>query len=381
MLQTLPTLALPRSPSVAKIILALALAWTAIAFSPLCRPAYADTTPAQRYLHLRNSIHDAILPEARLADVQSNPDSYYGQVVEASGRIVGGATTASSRMLILQVGGVSVDVSVPQALSDQSPWLDTGNVVRVLVQAPPKSDNASLLRLIAAAPETDVSQLERQLAVSSAPAQRSSYRLGSRRYGRSGEYETGRAAMFDAPASQPGNAPDGLPLDVEKVRPAYRSFIARLNRNLSDAEADTIATSILYYSWREKIDPRLIVAMIIAESGFDPNATSRTGAMGLGQLMPGTAAGLGVTDAYDPVQNIAAAVHILSGNADKYGGKLPGGVVPLNTLLLTMAAYNAGSGAVHKYHGVPPYRETQRYVRKVAALYRELAPDAVLAEK
>ena len=136
---------------------------------------------------------------------------------------------------------------------------------------------------------------------------------------------------------------------------------------------DTITTSILFFSERERIDPRLTMAMIIAESGFDLTSTSRTGAMGLGQLMPGTARGLGVTNAYDPVQNIAGAVHLLRGHLDVYGGAPPdAGVIPFNQIALTMAAYNAGPGAVRKYHGVPPYRETRRYVARVASLYREM---------
>ena len=115
-------------------------------------------------------------------------------------------------------------------------------------------------------------------------------------------------------------------------------------------------------AWLAVARDRLVVAMMIAESGFDIYSTSRTGAMGLGQLMPETARGLGVTNAYDPVQNIAASVRLLRGHLDQYGGQIT----------LTMAAYNAGPGAVRKYHGVPPYRETQRYVAKVADLYRQL---------
>ena len=136
---------------------------------------------------------------------------------------------------------------------------------------------------------------------------------------------------------------------------------------------DTITTSILFFSERERIDPRLTMAMIIAESGFDLSSTSRTGAMGLGQLMPGTARGLGVTNAYDPVQNIAGAVHLLRGHLDTYGGApANAGVIPFNQIALTMAAYNAGPGAVRKYHGVPPYRETRRYVARVSSLYRQM---------
>ena len=146
-----------------------------------------------------------------------------------------------------------------------------------------------------------------------------------------------------------------------------------MNRRLSEHDVDKITTSVLYFSDRYNIDPRLVVAMIIAESGFDLHSTSHTGAMGLGQLMPGTARGLGVTNAYDPIQNIAASAHILRGNLDKYGGApADAGLIPFDRIALTMAAYNAGSGAVRKYHGVPPYRETQRYVAKVTALYKQM---------
>ena len=95
--------------------------------------------------------------------------------------------------------------------------------------------------------------------------------------------------------------------------------------------------------------------------------------MGLAQIMPDEARGLGVTNAYDPIQNIGAAVHLLRGHLDKYGGApANAGVIPFNQIALTMAAYNAGPGAVHKYHGVPPYRETQRYVARITALYRQM---------
>lgn len=338
------------------------------------RPALADSSAAQRYLHLRNSIAGALLPQSELNSVLSNPDSYYGKVVEASGRVVGDATTAGSRLVILQIGDVSADVEVPEAISDSSPWLEAGNVVRALVQAPPKTDTSGALRLIAVAPEADVSQLERQIALSSPPT-----RTASSRYGRGG-YESGRGITFDYRGLQSGHPTAPLPDGALEVYPFYRAQIARLNRHLSGYEVDAITTDILADSAACRIDPRLIIAMIIAESDFNPDSTSPKGAMGLGQLMPETAAGMGVTDPYNPDQNIRAAVEILSGSVNKYGGTKDG-VVPLNTLLMTMAAYNAGSGAVKKYHGIPPYRETERYVRKVATLYHELAPDAVVADQ
>ncbi len=145
----------------------------------------------------------------------------------------------------------------------------------------------------------------------------------------------------------------------------YTQAVRWFNPRLPLAQADTIARSIVGFSVRYGIDPRLIVAIVAVESNFHINSTSHKGAMGLGQLMPGTAAGLGVRDAYDPVQNIWGAVRLVRGHLKEHSGK-PG------QLALALASYNAGSGAVKRYGGVPPYRETQAYVRKVQRLYEHL---------
>lgn len=114
------------------------------------------------------------------------------------------------------------------------------------------------------------------------------------------------------------------------------------------------------------VDPSLLQAVMDQESGGDPNATSPAGAEGLMQLMPSTAAGLGVTDPYDPTQAIDGGAQLLSGLLRRYDG---------NTSL-ALAAYNAGSGAVDKFGGVPPYAETQRYVENVSAHYDALKGNA-----
>jgi soluble lytic murein transglycosylase-like protein len=118
------------------------------------------------------------------------------------------------------------------------------------------------------------------------------------------------------------------------------------------------------------IDPSLLKGLIRQESGFDPNARSGAGASGLTQLMPSTAAGLGVSDTTDPQQSIDGGARYLREQLDAFGGDQT----------KALAAYNAGAGAVRKYGGVPPYAETQNYVTKVlgyANEYRSSTPVSI----
>jgi soluble lytic murein transglycosylase-like protein len=111
---------------------------------------------------------------------------------------------------------------------------------------------------------------------------------------------------------------------------------------------------------RHGLEPGLVMAVVSVESGFRPEAVSPKGARGLMQLMPKTAEALGVEDAFDPAQNLDGGARHLGELLTAYGGDLT----------RALAAYNAGEGAVLRHGGVPPYRETRAYVRKVLERYQ-----------
>ncbi len=114
------------------------------------------------------------------------------------------------------------------------------------------------------------------------------------------------------------------------------------------------------HSTAQQLDPKLVQALIQVESGYNHRALSRKGAMGLMQLMPATANQLGVNDPYDPDQNVRGGTTYLRRMIDRFQGRLEWAV----------AAYNAGPGAVERYRGIPPYRETRNYVQRVLSLFQ-----------
>ena len=110
---------------------------------------------------------------------------------------------------------------------------------------------------------------------------------------------------------------------------------------------------------RHQIDPALIKAIIMAESGYKIRAISKRGAKGLMQLMPGTAQALGVTDVFNPKENISGGVRYFKQLVNQFDGNIK----------LALAAYNAGSKKVRRYNGIPPYKSTQYYIKKVFKYY------------
>jgi soluble lytic murein transglycosylase-like protein len=327
-------------------------------------------------MHARRAAHQKPLDASQLSAIMSNPDSYQGRVVEFSATVSGQVASGSDRTVLLQIGQQSLAATLPDSLR-QAMWIEVDRPIRVLFSVDPHAKDS--VRMIAAAPDGEVVAAERQEAEEA--ASRASMPSRSMAYSRTGDRETvaGVGASDDAAGTyndDGGHPSAALPARARAVFGAYHAAIRKFNHRLSAEDVDTITNSVLYFSDQNDVDPRLIIAMIIAESDFNIYSRSHTGAMGLGQLMPETARNMGVTDPYDPEQNIAASVRILREHLDKYGGApKDAGKIPYEQIRLIMAAYNAGPGAVKKYHGVPPYRETQRYVERVASLYREMCGD------
>lgn len=150
--------------------------------------------------------------------------------------------------------------------------------------------------------------------------------------------------------------PTGVTTPTKQTNATDSITSQQAEKNYTKQEISNIISKI---SAKHGVNEKLVRALIKQESGFNPKVVSKAGAAGLMQLMPATAKSLGVTDIKDPEQNVDGGVRYLKSMMNKYNGNL----------ILALAAYNAGPGAVDKYNGVPPYKETQNYVKNILANY------------
>ncbi|MCB1763400.1 MAG: lytic transglycosylase domain-containing protein [Gammaproteobacteria bacterium] len=143
--------------------------------------------------------------------------------------------------------------------------------------------------------------------------------------------------------------------------PRYASYYSRINLNDFERNKQRYSDMITKTAERMNLQPNLLHAVVRAESAYDPKALSRKGARGLMQLMPATAERYGVSDSWDPEQNLTGGARYLRDLLDMFD----------QDMKLAVAAYNAGENAVRKYgNKIPPYPETLQYVQKVVSLYQ-----------
>ena len=362
------------------------LSFLALAAAPVC----ASGMEMGPYLKARVTFH--YNRKITYAALQADPAAYVGQVMELRGAISGSAESDEGSLVILSLAdGASVDLLIP---SKEAVWLRrySNPALRVLAKIGSNPDgNVAPLETLAIAEDNEISQEEARRAQEQAEQDAQRRRdmkeqernrarqalSGGQRGGLPSRHAPARPAGNFAPQNSAGGDNFYAQYLGPRVRAnfaAYRNFIAAQNPKLTAAQSAEIAANLLRFADQYDVDPRLVVAMIIAESDFDPQSTSKHGAMGLGQLMPGTARALGVSNAYDTAQNLQGSISYLRSRLDTYADhSMPGGGLTIGQIRLAMAAYNAGTGAVKKYGGVPPYRETQAYVQRIERLYRQLS--------
>lgn len=319
-----------------------------LAAAAVARPDSPD------YLKLRdkNAVHEPIGVVALRATTSP-------RIVELSGKVSGTCRSGDSTLLILQsVDGESQEIDA-KAFPD---WLPTTEApVRILVRATRVQGKGVRAEFLAAAPESDVLVSEEAYWRRVATYQRT---VQARREART--TASRHATTPRSPISGPiGHGASRAPVVPQwQVTPIYAAFIRHQNPRLTVDQATSIANDVIRFSNGYGVDARLVMSILLVESGFDPAAVSRTGAVGLGQLMPGTARWMGVQNSYDTTQNLYGMVKLLYTLSRQFRAAPEDPVV--------LAAYNAGDGAVRRHGGVPPYRETQAYVRRVTAIFNVL---------
>jgi len=359
----------------------------AIVSLPLMAAQTAGASSASQYAALRQKLH--CNRHLSYTAVQSDPETNADKVLELRGTVNGVSETDKSVTIILTLPDKQTP-TLDLPLSEATLLRDTTLPrISLLVQvASSNIGNQVSLKVLSAVRTDEIEAYDAQSTAKDRTAQRRAEqtRRANERWHqevlrsgpRNGSKLSSRGGLSRPDVSIPpitGQIADyqrALGARVRDCFPYYYDFIARHNRKLDGHSAAQIAYYLLAFADKYDVDPRLVTAMIVAESDFDPRSTSSAGAMGLGQLMPNEAKELGLNNPYDIQQNLKGSVHFLRARLDNFSSSAaPGGALSFEQIRLALAAYNAGVGAVKKYHGIPPYRETQGYVKRIEKLYRQ----------
>lgn len=324
-------------------------------------PAHsAPVRQADDYFKVRDRAK--IVSVASAEEIQTHPDQFAGKLVEVRGLINAIAGSDSQTTLLIQTaeGGTPTMITLPpDKRTADWPFLDVGIGIRALCQVVKIGGSSSgSLEVVIPVKEYEANLVDQERAKAEA-AKKAALAARQKPLKVTKLASRGAAGLRQVPARYS---------DAQLVQ-IYGNAVRYFNRRLSAGEAQKIASIIIDYSRKYGLDARLVMAVIAVESNFNQNAVSPVGAMGLGQLMPGTASDLGVANAYDPRANLEGSTRLLSRHIQNMTAD---GRPTDEAIKLALACYNAGAGAVKKYKGIPPYRETQNYVAKITRLYRQM---------
>jgi len=314
----------------------------------------APSQDLKTYLHIRRSY--GIIESVGVPALETLVGT---RVFEVQGVVKGTLRVGKKLSLLLERTDGQTQAIDATTIPDWAVGTDVP--ARLIIRASREEENDEIHAvLVAIAKDEDVRPIEATLMASVAKSAIASHNAALKSGKKGGR----------SPIAVNGTAPTKIwTVPTDEATPYYADYIHKRNPKLSEAETYRMAEGILGFSRRYGVDARLIVAMVICESDFNPNERSYKGAMGLGQLMPDTAKDYGITNPYDSIQNLYGTVREIRGHIDKYRGETGD---EFRALQLALAGYNAGDGAVERHGGIPPYKETQAYVRKVVALFYRL---------
>lgn len=317
-----------------------------------------------KYLTIRNTT--PLTSIADTADLDNQFSDKVGQVIELQGTVNGVFTGDNRTGYLLQINQKQTLVLTSEQ-ADRD--IAVGHTLRVLARIPQQGAVLESIAVTSQGSElaqSDLANLRQNTGVMDTSDVGidivTDTQIPRVRYYHAPDLTPDATTQQPSPTAPP-MADVNLPLAQQpQVVQTYTQRIIDINGDISTDTAQKIAVALLRESEEHDVDPRLIFALITQESRFNPRAVSPVGAQGLGQLMPGTAAGLGVHDAFDINDNMDGTVRYVASQLKSFG-----------RLSLALAAYNAGPGNVQKYGGVPPFSETKTYVRKIWTHYAKLA--------